>query len=408
MKKRIFTLSLALLCLFTLSTAACALEVDSDRVYCFTGEDFSNAEDPLVGICITSLPQSRAGTVFLGSRVVQPGDILTAEQVNMLTFSPVRTEFDGTAEVSYLPIYNGRVAPSATMTIAIRGKEDKAPVAEDFSLETYKNLPGEGNLKVHDPEGQALTYTLHRQPRRGTVALRDDGSFTYTPKKNKVGVDSFTYTATDPAGKVSREATVTIQILRPTDDARYTDTAQFEAEWLRNTGLFQGEKVGDALCFHPEKTVSRGEFLAVLMNLLDAPLSDDAETLNDSAPQWLQPYLTAAMRSGFLEGFPTEDMNAPIGRNEAAVILQNVLDLPVEATLCEECGQKAPLCKGGCHGDSVTGGLLPADEALAVMNQNGLLLDVGETLTRAEMAELLYEVSRLAPTAPGLMVFGEM
>ena len=408
MKKRIFTLSLALLCLFTLSTAACALEVDSDRVYCFTGEDFSNAEDPLVGICITSLPQSRAGTVFLGSRVVQPGDILTAEQVNMLTFSPVRTEFDGTAEVSYLPIYNGRVAPSATMTIAIRGKEDKAPVAEDFSLETYKNLPGEGNLKVHDPEGQALTYTLHRQPRRGTVALRDDGSFTYTPKKNKVGVDSFTYTATDPAGKVSREATVTIQILKPTDDARYTDTAQFEAEWLRNTGLFQGEKVGDALCFHPEKTVSRGEFLAVLMNLLDAPLSDDAETLNDSAPEWLQPYLTAAMRSGFLEGFPTEDLNAPIGRNEAAVILQNVLDLPVEATLCEECGQKAPLCKGGCHADSVTGGLLPADEALAVMNQNGLLLDVGETLTRAEMAELLYEVSRLAPTAPGLMVFGEM
>ena len=408
MKKRIFTLSLALLCLFTLSTAACALEVDSDRVYCFTGEDFSNAEDPLVGICITSLPQSRAGTVFLGSRVVQPGDILTAEQVNMLTFSPVRTEFDGTAEVSYLPIYNGRVAPSATMTIAIRGKEDKAPVAEDFSLETYKNLPGEGVLKVHDPEGQALTYTLHRQPRRGTVALRDDGSFTYTPKKNKVGVDSFTYTATDPAGKVSREATVTIQILKPTDDARYTDTAQFEAEWLRNTGLFQGEKVGDALCFHPEKTVSRGEFLAVLMNLLDAPLSDDAETLNDSAPEWLQPYLTAAMRSGFLEGFPTEDLNAPIGRNEAAVILQNVLDLPVEATLCEECGQKAPLCKGGCHADSVTGGLLPADEALAVMNQNGLLLDVGETLTRAEMAELLYEVSRLAPTAPGLMVFGEM
>ena len=431
MKKRIFTLSLALLCLFTLSTAAYALEVDSDRVYCFTGEDFSNAEDPLVGICITSLPQSRAGTVFLGSRVVQPGDILTAEQVNMLTFSPVRTEFDGTAEVSYLPIYNGRVAPSATMTIAIRGKEDKAPVAEDFSLETYKNLPGEGALKVHDPEGQALTYTLHRQPRRGTVALRDDGSFTYTPKKNKVGVDSFTYTATDPAGKVSREATVTIQILRPTDDARYTDTAQFEAEWLRNTGLFQGEKVGDALCFHPEKTVSRGEFLAVLMNLLDAPLSDaaGAEVLNESAPQWLQPYLTAAMRSGFLEGFPTEDLNAPIGRNEAAVILQNVLDLPVEATLCEECGQKAPLCKGqippsagemsakrtkgaraqqGCHADSVTGGLLPADEALAVMNQNGLLLDVGETLTRAEMAELLYEVSRLAPTAPGLMVFGEM
>ena len=67
---------------------------------------------------------------------------------------------------------------------------------------------------------------------------RPDGSFIYTPKKNKVGVDSFTYTATDASGKVSREATVTIQILKPTDARQYTDTVgldcRFEAEWLKN------------------------------------------------------------------------------------------------------------------------------------------------------------------------------
>ena len=83
------------------------------------------------------------------------------------------------------------------------------------------------------------------------MTIREDGSFLYTPKKNKVGTDSFTYTATDPAGKVSREATVTIQILKPTDNKQYADTTgttcRFTAEWLRNTGLFVGEQIDGQL-----------------------------------------------------------------------------------------------------------------------------------------------------------------
>ena len=365
MTKRIFALILALT---ALALPVCAAEVSSDQVYCFSPEDFSE-EEPLVGICITGLPESRTGTVFLGSRVVQPGDILTAEQVAKLTFSPVRSEYDSQAQVTYLPIYDGRVAPSATMTIAIRGKEDKAPVAEDFTLETYKNLPLEGKLKAHDPEGEALTYTVQRQSRRGTVELREDGTFTYTPKRNKVGVDSFTYTATDPAGKVSREATVTVEILKPTDDRRYSDTAQFEAEWLRHTGLFQGETLNGQLCFQPEKAVSRGEFLAMVVQLLNIPTDAVAEQGN--APAWLRPYFTAAMRSGFTVDFPTDKLDAPISGKEAAVLLRNALDLRGE--VAEETAAE--------------------DAALAVMSQNGFAVSDSEALTRQEMACLLYEVS---------------
>ena len=387
--KRIFTLLLAfsLLCI-----PVQAAETDADQVYCFTQEDFS-PEEPLVGICITGLPASHTGTVWLDNRVIQPGDILTADQVAKLTFSPVRTELDTTAQVTYLPIYDGRVAPSATMTIAIRGKEDKAPVAQDFSMETYKNLPAQNALKCHDPEGESLTYTVMRQPRRGTLELRDDGSFTYTPKKNKVGVDSFTYTATDPAGKVSREATVTIQILKPTDDARYSDTAQFEAEWLRHTGIFQGEKLGNQLCFQPEKPVSRGEFITMVMKLF----SDDAgaEVLNESVPKWLQPYYAAALRSGFMTNFPTEEFDAPITTQEAAVLLQNILDLDVgnafmrSATNTSGTDESVPYPNDEC--------LSPAEKALAVMHENDLLLTDGEILTRADVATLLYQVSHLSP-----------
>ena len=191
---RLISLMLAMCCLLTVP--AMAQEVDCDVAYCFTAQDFSGEEE-VSGICITGLPQSQTGTVMLGSRVLRPGDILTADQVEQMTFHPLKTREDQMAEVEYLAIYENRVEPAAVMTLSIRGKEDKVPVAQDSALETYKNLPNNGKLLASDPEEQTLTYTLVRAPRRGDVELHEDGSFTYTPKKNKVGVDSFTFTATD-------------------------------------------------------------------------------------------------------------------------------------------------------------------------------------------------------------------
>ncbi len=389
-RKRIVCLAAALL---LLAMPVGAAEVDCDAVYCFTSEDFAG-EEPLVGICITDIPNAQTGAVLLGQRILQPGDILTADQLSLMTFAPVRTEQDADAVVTYLPIYENRVERSATMTIGIRGKEDKAPVAEDFTVETYKNLPNEGTLKVTDPEGQPLTYTVIRQPKRGDVELKEDGTFVYTPKKNKVGVDSFTYTATDPAGKVSREATVTVQILKPTDAAQYTDTmgldCRFEAEWLRNTGLFVGEQMGQSQCFQPEKTVSQGQFLAMVMQMLEIPLREQTvfPEMTTNAPQWLRPYLAAALRSGLVANLP-EDFNgsAPITGAEAAVILQNALDLSRQQA--SEADETATY----------------TDTALAVMNENGLMLTADGELTRAQVANILYKAYSLAQNAPGVAVF---
>ena len=399
-RMRIVCLAAAAALLLGLSCPAMALEVDCDATYCFTSEDFSG-EEPLVGICITELPEAGTGTVLLGARVLRPGDILTAEQLAQMTFAPVRTEEDVDAVVTYLPIYENRVERSATMTIAVRGKEDKAPVAEDFSVETYKNLPNEGMLKVTDPEGQALTFTVTRQPRRGEVTIREDGSFTYTPKKNKVGVDSFTYTATDPAGNVSREATVTIQILKPTDAAQYTDTVgldcRFEAEWLRNTGLFVGEKVGGQECFHPDKAVSKGEFLAMVMQMLQIPVEEHAvyTGMAEDAPDWLKPYLAAAVRSGLMSGWPESDSetfaaDVPITGGEAAVLLHNALDLESSAEVMLTDGEEAPTW---------------AETAVAVMNENGFSFTAEAAMTRSDAAQVLYQVSCIAEDAPGMAVF---
>ena len=388
--KSMICLLLACCCLLALTVPAFAAEVDCDSAYCFSAGDFSDSGEALRGICITGLPQANTGTVMLGSRVLRPGDILTAEQVEQMTFSPLRTQQDQAAQVRYLPIYDDRVEPEAVMTLSIRGKEDKAPVAQDSALETYRNLSNDGKLQASDPEEQPLTYTLVRKPRRGQVELRSDGTFTYTPGKNKVGVDSFTFTAADPAGNVSREATVTVQILKPLDNQRYRDTqgqsCRFEAEWLRNTGLFAGEKVGDQRCFFPEKTMSRGEFLTVLVELLDIPVE-----AAESEADWLQPYLDAAVRSGLVSGWQQESfqMNEPVTGAETAVALQNALDLSAgheEIAYAEE---------------------VPAWAAtsLAVLAEHGLSLTADAPVTRGQAARIFYQVSRMQADAPGMMVF---
>ena len=393
--KQVRIISFVLAACLMLGIGAAAVEVDSDQVYCFNGQEF--AEETLAGICITQLPDPAAGTVLLGNRVLRPGDILTADQLAQMTFQPLRTEDDTQAVISYLPIFSDRVEKNTTMTIGIRGKEDKAPVAEDFSLETYKNLPLDGALKVSDPEGQALTYTIVRNPKRGTAEIRSDGTFTYTPKKNKVGIDSFTYTATDPAGNVSRVATVTVQILKPTDARQYADTVghscRFAAEWMKNTGLFVGEQIGDNACFYPDKTVSREEFLAMVVQVLNIPTENaNATQLPVTVPQWLKPYLAAAQRSGLTADWQTVSMAEPITGAEAAVILQNALDLTVSSEVLQAVSQQADISSR-------------ASACLAVMAEYGVALEASAPMTRAEVAQTLYRISKLAPDAPGMAVF---
>ncbi len=389
-------LCLAMLAVFLCSAAGMtyAAQVECDSVYCFTPGDFSE-EAGLTGVCITGLPDAKRGTVLLGSRVVRPGDIFSADQLEKLTFMPLRTEEDQQVTVTYLPIYENRVAPAATMTISILGKTDQAPVAQDSVLETYKNLPNNGTLQVEDPEGQALTFTLIRAPKRGQVLLNEDGSYTYTPKKNKVGVDSFTFTATDPAGNVSRTATVTVQILKPKDKGQYADTVssdcRFAAEWMKNSGIFIGETISGQACFQPDKTVTRGEFVAMLVEMLDIPVSEDAITtgFTDYIPTWLKPSLAAALRAGLTENWPYGTVfgaNEPITGAEAAVMLQNALKLP--------------------NPNPETAADVPtwAQDALAVMAGNGLELDP-KPMNRGQVALALYRASKLVPQAPGLPDF---
>lgn len=62
-----------------------------------------------------------------------------------------------------------------------------------------------------DPDGQRLSAQLGSEPLHGTVTLRGDGSFVYTPDADFVGIDEFSYVAQDGLAD-SPLATVSIDV----------------------------------------------------------------------------------------------------------------------------------------------------------------------------------------------------
>ena len=321
-----------------------SVEVEADKVYCFTGTEFFSPGQTPEGLYLRSVPE--ACRLALGTRELYAGDVLSVQSLDRLRLEPQLDEAV-TDCISYCPIYGGQLGEETVLTMHILSTENEAPTAQDQELETYRNLPTEGQLSANDPEGELLTYRLSEKPRRGTVELSEDGSFVYTPKKNKVGEDRFTFTATDISGNVSNEGVVTVHITQPLDAETFDDlgpTAQFPAMWLKEQGLFGGERVTDKLCFCPEKSVSRGEFLVMCMELAgidpEIGLAQDVFADQQSAPVWQQPYLSSALRRGIVQGRPGETglefaPNEPITVRDARTILSRVFQNDDAETLAD-------------------------------------------------------------------------
>jgi hypothetical protein len=64
------------------------------------------------------------------------------------------------------------------------------------------------------PSGAPLTASVVGSPTHGSLALNDDGSFTYTPTAGYAGADSFTYRAADPSGNYAT-AKVSLSVAAP-------------------------------------------------------------------------------------------------------------------------------------------------------------------------------------------------
>ena len=385
-------LLLTILCILL---SVCVFAADGETLYsaeyCFSESDFKVDSMPtLNGIFVTEVPDASVATVRLRNRIIRPGDVLPIEVLSDLRLSPACTQ-SCNAVFGYRPICGSKTGVPTALTIRIQSGKNEAPKANDMEFETYKNIPNDGVLTACDPENAPMTFQLADKPTRGTVKLQEDGSFVYTPGKNKVGEDSFTFTATDEAGNVSKPATVRIKILKPTQKLTFADMEDsvdcFEALWTCEHGLTSGRSIGGTLCYCPQERISRTEFLIMAMELSEVK-PDDALTVSlfrdtQSLPVWQQTYLNTAMQRGVIRGEAGETglcfrPNDPITDQEAAAILQGLYNLPVPAAATES---SAPAW---------------AADALNALAAAGIPLNgSGEPLTRSEAACLFYRLSMI-------------
>ena len=132
----------------------------------------------------------------------------------------------------------------------------------------------------------------------------------------------------------------------------------------------------------------------MVVKLLEIPAGNtDSVALPANTPTWLKPYMIAAQRSGLMAGWQNvADLSQPITGAEAAVMLQNALDLTISADVVEQTAANDT--------DIPTW----AYASLTVMAENGIALDANAPLTRDAAAKALYQVSQIAPDAPGMRV----
>ena len=86
------------------------------------------------------------------------------------------------------------------------------PTATNVSANTTEDNATSVLLVATDLDGDALTYAIASPPTKGVLGAVSDNSVSYTPNANENGVDTFTFTATDPSNSVSSVATATVNI----------------------------------------------------------------------------------------------------------------------------------------------------------------------------------------------------
>lgn len=229
------------------------------------------------------------------------------------------------------------VTAALASTLGISG----APIAQNQSFETCKNVAYYGTLTAADPQGDGVTFQLVKKPARGQVEIGEDGSFVYTPYEDKTGKDSFQFVAMDGQGNTSKPAKVTLRIRKPKTTVNYADMAG-QPSWnaaiaLAEAEVMVGEKIGGNYYFHPEETVSRQEFVTMAMAALDVePIAQTLSTGfadDDTIPVWSKGYVASALQSGYVRGTTDEAGRVifapaePVSRGEAAVILNRMLDI---------------------------------------------------------------------------------
>ena len=223
----------------------------------------STAEDTPITIDVLANDSDVEGGTLTISAITQPTRGTASISGRSVRYVPTPDTFGSDAFTYTVADAQGATA-TATVTVTVTPVND-APVARARSFATSEDtrllVTAPGVLAgATDPDGDALTAELVETVSNGTLDLRADGSFTYTPAADYTGSDAFRFRASD-GSLTSSAVTVRIEVGGENDaPVAVNDAAQTDEDEAVTIDVLANDSDadGDALTISAVTAPARG------------------------------------------------------------------------------------------------------------------------------------------------------
>ena len=289
----------------------------------------------------------------------------------------------------------------------------------EFVIEMNDSL--EAAFEVIASGDEKFNFVIITEPSHGIVSQEtiSEPIFTYTPVKDYIGEDSFTFRL-ESGDLFSNVGTISITVRgtsEPIIPFYYEDMqkhwANYSASHLAARGMIIGEEINDNFYYYPNKTMTRSEFLLFILSILDvndsnistlSNISGDLISSGDSTkvkfadekdiPAWLLPKVKLAYNLKITSGVSQDNNlyfnpNALITRGEAFVMINNALIVKTNMTNTNEKLKYA-------DSDIIPTWALQSIKNLTayqiIQGDSNNKINTTKTTTRAEAAELCYKL----------------
>jgi VCBS repeat-containing protein len=174
-------------------------------------------DTPAGGVLSATDPDGDSLTFSIASQGARGTAVVTNAATGAYTYTP-NANATGTDSFTFQAKDPGGLTSTAKITVTIT-PVNHTPVAQTGTLTTKLNTAATGTLSATDSDGDSLTYSIVTQGAKGTAVVTNatTGAYSYTPKTNTTGTDSFIFRAKDLGG-LSSTAAITVTI-KPANNA---------------------------------------------------------------------------------------------------------------------------------------------------------------------------------------------
>lgn len=288
----------------------------------------------------------------------ESGEVIVSGETPIVPDTTVSGEIVESGEL--LP--SGEVIESGDIDDSFTNILESTALDSEFIIDINQVLEAAFETLVSGDE--TFNFAIITEPTHGIVSQETSGEplFSYVPEFDYIGEDSFTFRL-ESGDLYSNVGTISITIEGPKEPVipfYYEDMqshwANFSASHLAARGMIIGEEINNDFYYHPDKTMTRAEFLLFLLAILDVEDydvamisevsgdSEESEKVNfadkDDMPDWLLEKVEFAYNMKLISGVSKDDSlyfnpDTPITRGEAFVMINNALLIKTNTTNTE-------------------------------------------------------------------------